>query len=366
VPPASAVGKTDPPSPKTPPSAAPPPAAAASSAAPSIPRGKGLPVLVGLGVFFLELKAFDDTKGEFEATIDLRLRWSDPGLRYERGDDYRGFKEYRGKDAETQLSTMWTPNVDLANRLEGAVVIGRRLRVFPSGDVELLTRSSAKYKTAVDAEQFPFDRQYLRVVALSRDDTTDEVLLQYERTDVEFSSAGRDARLPGWQVGLVDLHADVVPGWNGDRYARVTASLFVDREPTTGFGPIFIPLVASLLIPLLAVWMNRATEEGFEIPAFELANMGIGGLFSVIALSFAVYSSYSMIAGGDNTVTRLFALNYAMLSLALAVVVLLFRYNLLQRLFGPYVHREAFLFLMWAMPVLALATSTAFILVAAA
>ena len=144
-----------------------------------------------------------------------------------------------------------------------------------------------------------------------------------------------------------------------------TASLFIDRVPSTGIAPIFIPLVASLLIPLLAIWMNRATEEGFEIEAFELANMGIGGLFSVIALSFAIYTAYPILAGGDNTVVRLFGLNYATLAAALGIVVLLFQYNLPLRWFGPHVHQEVFRFITWAMPVLTLGLSVAFLLLAA-
>jgi hypothetical protein len=111
--------------------------------------------------------------------------------------------------------------------------------------------------------------------------------------------------------------------------------------------------------------MNNATAEGFEVEAFELANMGIGGLFSVIALSFAIYTSYGVIAGGDNTVTRLFGLNYATLAMSLGIVVMLFRYNLAHRWWGRYVHEQVFKWLAWAMPVLTLGTSVAFLLVAA-
>ena len=111
--------------------------------------------------------------------------------------------------------------------------------------------------------------------------------------------------------------------------------------------------------------MNRTTPEGFEVEAFELANVGIGGLFSVIALSYAVSSAYGSIAGSDNTVTRLFALNYATLAIALGVVVLLFRCNLVLRYFGPYVHEQVFKFVLWALPLLTLGTSVAFVFIAA-
>ncbi len=198
-----------------------------------------------------------------------------------------------------------------------------------------------------------------------REQTTDEVVLKFEKEDVAFSRLATDATIEGWQPGLVDLRAHVVAGWNGDRYSGVSAALAVDRVPSTGIAPIFIPLVASLLIPLLAIWMNRATEDGFEIEAFELANMGIGGLFSVIALSFAIYTSYPILASGDNTVVRLFGLNYASLAMSLGIVVLLFQYNLPLRWFGRHVHAEIFRFITWAMPVMSLGLSVAFLLLAA-
>lgn len=338
----------------------------ASVEARTIPTGHGLPVIVGTAVFFLEVKSFDDTKGEFECTTDLRFRWSDLRLRYPVSTTYKGYKEWRGKDAEEELGRIWSPTVDVTNRLETLGYVGHRLRIFPDGAVELITRATARYKTHVDPQRFPFDRQYLLLDLLVREETTDEVALRFHKEDVEFSRAAHDMKLDGWKAGHVDLRAEIVAGWNGDRYSRVTAALLVDRLPTTGLAPIFIPLMASLLIPLLAIWMNRANRDGFEVEAFELANMGIGGLFSVIALSFAIYSSFGVLAGSDNTVTRLFGLNYATLALSLAIVVMLFRYDLARRWFGPYVHVQLFKFIAWALPVLTLGTSIAFLLAAAA
>ena len=283
-------------------------------------------------------------------------------------ESYRGYKEYRGKEAEEQIAKIWTPTIDVANRLESSGYVGRRLRIYPNGEVETLTRTTARHTGHVNAETFPFDRQRLALDLIVRDDTTDEVLLRFDQDDVVFSRAANGATLDGWEAGLVELHGNEVAGWNGDRYARMTASLVVDRLASSSLAPIFIPLLASLLIPLLAIWMNRTSEDGgeFEVDAFELANMCIGGLFSVIALSFAIYSSYTVIANGDNTVTRLFGLNYAMLAITLSIVVVCFRYNLVAKLFGPYVQREAFTFMSWALPILSLATSVAFLLVAAA
>jgi hypothetical protein len=331
----------------------------------SLPVDGGLPVMVNIGVFVIELRSFDDVKGEFEATTDLRLRWKDPRLRF-RGTGLSGkYKEYRGKEAEERIEQLWSPNVDVPNRLEVSGYVGHRLRVFPDGQIETIVRSTGRYKTDVDVQNFPFDMQALKQTMVVRDQTTDQVMLKFDKEDERFSRAAADVRLESWGIGDVDLDSDLVSGWNGDRYSRVSASLHVRRSTSTGLTTIFIPLLASLLIPLLTLWMNRATREGFEVDAVELANMAIGGLFSVIALSYAVSSAYSTIAGSDNTVTRLFALNYATLALSLGIVVFLYRGNLVRRWFGPYVHEQVFRFVLWAVPLLTLATSVAFVLAAA-
>jgi len=41
--------------------------------------------------------------------------------------------------------------------------------------------------------------------------------------------------------------------------------------------------------------MNRAEGDGFEVEAFELGNVIIGGLFAVIALGFTISSSFPLL-----------------------------------------------------------------------
>jgi hypothetical protein len=230
----------------------------------SIPTGMGLPVMVRVAVFFLDMKGFDDTKGEVECTLDLRTQWRDTRLAFPKDEALRGYKEMRGSAAETFREQHWKPRLEFANQLEASDKVGRRVRVFADGTVESLERITGKYSVLVDPQRFPFDRQHLKLVLNVLEDTTDAVVLDFTKDDVEFSRVARSASLPGWMLGLVDLRSATVAGWNGDRYSQVTASLFVDRLAETGVAPIFIPLIASLLIPLLAIWMNKPTEEGFE------------------------------------------------------------------------------------------------------
>lgn len=143
-------------------------------------------------------------------------------------------------------------------------------------------------------------------------------------------------------------------------------SLDVRRLAGKTIPAIFIPLFASLFIPLLSMWLNKVDDGEFQIEAFELANIIIGGLFAVIALNFTIGAEYPALSAADNTVARLFGLNYISLATSLVVNLVLFRFNLIGRLFGKYVQEQVYLYLVWALPLLAMSTATAFVLVAMA
>jgi hypothetical protein len=116
---------------------------------------------------------------------------------------------------------------------------------------------------------------------------------------------------------------------------------------------------------MIAIWLQKVSDEGdFEVDAFELANIVIGGLFAVIALNFTVNSEYSSLASGDNTVTRLFALNYAALAIAMVINIGMFQYKLVERWFGKYVQEQLYWFLCGAVPALAFGAAATFLLVA--
>lgn len=347
--------------------------AAAKAAAPAaepepatIPLGKGLPVVVKTALYILGIESFDDNKGTFEATTDLRLTWEDPRLRYQSTSAKTRYKEYRASAAEAEIARIWMPRFRYVNRVGDPSFTERRLRIFPNGTVEVIARTTAVYKTPVDVSSFPFDHQSLQVELMVQEDTVESVDLDFTHVDVEFSRVARNAELSGWTLGLVNLRRTLVNGWNGDRYAKVTASVDVSRLAASTIATIFIPLFASLLIPFLATWMNSSEDGVFAIDAFELANVIIGGLFAVIALGFTVSSAFPGIVSSDNAVTRLIGLNYVALAVGLIITVVFYRFNLPRRWFGPYVQEQAFRFLTWAFPFLFICTGLAFVMLAAA
>lgn len=352
-------------------SSVPPPTVGVAATVPgedlrSIPTGRGLPVGVRTALLFAAVESFDENAGTFEATTDLRLTWVDPRLRYPAEEGLRGYKEYRHSAAEAEIKKIWTPRTRIVNRLGEPAAREWRLRIYPDGTVETIERTSATYETPVDVGRFPFDRQPLQIEIVVHEDTAESVDLTHRREDVEFTRVARDFVLEGWSPGLVALRKESIRGWNGDRYAAAVVVLEVGRVAGISVATIFIPLFASMLIPFMAIWMNRAEGDGFAVEAFELANVVIGGVFAVIALSFTISSAYPVIASADNTVTRLIALNYVALAISLVITVALYRYRLPARLLGAHFQEEVFAFMAWAIPFLCLATGVALVLVSAA
>jgi Neurotransmitter-gated ion-channel ligand binding domain len=339
---------------------------AAPSALTSLPTGKGLPVVVLMGLRYVEVDSIDETEAAYTATVDLRLRWQDLRLQYPPESAPQGFLEFRDEAAAAKIAEIWTPVVSLQNLSGEPSQQMRALRIFPDGRVEMMLRTTGTFETPFEVERFPFDRQRLQVEVVSRRESVEQLSLEFEQDDLDFSQAPETSELREWVPGVVSLKRDVVSGWYGEYLSRVTVSLAMKRRAGSSAALIFIPLIASLLIPLLAIWLNRIEEGEFQIEAFEQGNIIVGGLFAVIALNFTLNAEYGTLGTTDNTVRRLFALNYVALAISLIINLTLFRFNLPMRWFGRYVQEQVFLFLSWAVPVLVLATALAFLLIAMA
>ena len=222
--------------------------------------------------------------------------------------------QFRDEAAAAKMAEIWTPAVSLWNLSGEPSQQMHGLRIFPDGRVEMMLRTRATFETPFDVERFPFDRQGLQVEVVSSRESVQRLSLEFEQDDLDFSQAPASSELQDWVAGVVSLKRDLVNGWYGEYLARVTVSLAVQRRAARASAPIFIPLLASLLIPLVAIWMNRIEEGEFQIEAFEQANVIVGGLFAVVALNFTLNAEYGALSSSDNTVRRLLALNYLALA----------------------------------------------------
>jgi hypothetical protein len=330
----------------------------------TLPLDKGLPVIVQVGIFYQDITSMNENGNTFNGTVDLRLRWEDLRLRYPAENTPRGFQEFRGEVAETKIKEIWTPGLAFTNIIGTPSYQASSLRIYPNGQIEIMQRTTGQYSIRMNAGSFPFDRQILGVNVEILKESTDEASLIVLQEDLDFSHASNEIKLDGWDLGLVTVSSNQRPGWYGDFHSGITVGLQIKRQTKQVVAPIFIPLIASLLIPLVALWMNSIEGGKYRIEAFEVANVIVGGLFAVIALNFTVNSAYNIISSGDNTVSRLFALNYITLGLVLAIVILMYRFNVLKKFFSEHIEEEAYRFLFWALPVLTLCTATGLVVVA--
>jgi len=328
----------------------------------STPTGKGLPVVVRIGLYFAEIETIDEQHGWFGSTVDLRLRWEDPRLRFPAAEALGGFMDLRGEQAEARLAEIWAPDVAIANLIDKPTYQVRRLRVSPEGRVELMQRTTGKFTTAFDVDRFPFDRQELMIELVERREPLHRLALDFRQDDVEFSRVADGVKVAGWNPGLLHLRRDAMASWHGESQSRVRAALQLTRNPGKTMAAIFLPLLASLLIPLLSLWLQRVEDGRIKIETFELSNILVGGLFAVIALNFTISAAYPNLVDSDTTVTRLLGLNYLFLAVSLVINIFVFRFNLVGRLFGKHVLTQFFQYLVWAMPVAVLSTAAAIIL----
>jgi hypothetical protein len=312
-------------------------------------------------VYVIELIGIDENAEAFDATLDLRLLWNDPRLAGSRTDPVQRF---RGDEVDARLETLWHPAVRFANIDGEPNHASHSLRISPTGDVELLERTTARFHASFDVTRFPFDRQALSFEILSDGASRELVSLVVRQGDLDYTRLDSRVAAVGWTPLSMGMHRERVPGWHGETYDRVRATLTVARDAGHTAAPIFIPLLASLLIPLLAMWLNRWEDGEFKIEAFELANVIVGGLFAVIALNFTVSSELGALGVGDNTVSRLFALNYVTLATSLFVNLIVFRYRVIGRALGRWVEEQAFRFMTWALPLVAVSTAVACVLAA--
>lgn len=326
------------------------PAAAQTEA--SLPLDKGLPVEVQLGIAFIDISGFDENKGLFSATIDIRARWDDLRLANPSAPAGAPPQTMIGDAAREKMKSIWVPPLIIGNAEGEPSQSDYGLRIYPTGRVELMRRVTGDFKVDIDLNRFPFDRQDLPVQVRVKDYPVTQVALRITQPDIEFSRPSQSVEIQDWKIGLVDMRSEAAKGWYNTAEAQVVAALDVQRKPGLIVASIFIPLTASLLIPLLALWLNKTEDGIFQVDTFELVNIIIGGLFAVIALNFTVYSSFTALSVGDNTVNRLFALNYMTLAAALVVNILFSRFTVIERVFGRYVQEQAYAVIMWMLPLI--------------
>jgi Neurotransmitter-gated ion-channel ligand binding domain len=330
----------------------------------SLPVDRGLPQIVNIGLNLIELNELNENSGYFSAKVDQRLRWQDKKLIFKSANSTSKYKEYLDDDAEKKLTEIWQPNVIFANAKGTPSVERISLRIHPNGNVEQIQRVTANFSIDLSMEKFPFDRQKLVIKMISRTEPVERLRLVSDQDDLEFSHDMPAQNINGWLFQTKELVESPQLALRGAMNSGVSFIQTIKRQQPNLLATIFVPLFATLLIPLLAIWLNKKENGEFALEATDLTNLSVGGLFAVIALNFTVNSNLIQLANGDNPVMRLFGLNYVSLAISFFICVSLFRFNIINKLFGPYLAEEIYHCICWAFPAVILSIGLAILAIA--
>lgn len=330
-----------------------------------MPPGVMLPIPVSLGLRVIRVDDIREAEGTFEATIDLRLSWTDPRLAFDSSREGLRRRLYGGRLAHKKMAEIWDPGIGFENLDDQqGQVVDEALWIDEDGMVEWVRRYRGQFQASFDVSNFPIDRQVLPFEFLSAEHDRHQVLLVEDAAALAFSSAA-PVMFEGWNVGIAEVVSDLVTHWNGTTHSQIRYAITVQREPGDYIAPIFTPIAAVLLVPILAIWLNRWHDHRFAIESFEFMNIAVGGLFATIALTLAVYSSYPFLADGRNVVGRLFTLNYVLLAVAGVIILVLFRSQRGHHPpFSPGVALEIFRAACWIMPAVAVTAVAAIVITA--
>ena len=316
-----------------------------------------LPMRVSTGLFVVQVDAIEDASDRFVALVDWRLSWRDARLAWAASPKLAERRELSGSAAREKLAQIWTPGIQMAN-LDGAPEItDEDLYLHSDGQIEWVRRLRGRFKASFDATSFPLDRQALAIDIVSPVYTLGRLNLASDQASRDFTGHAQ-LSLAGWTFGRVWFRPSTFTRWNGAPHSEMRIELTAQRQLAPYIFPIFVPIAAVLLVPLLSLWLNRWHAQSFVVEPFELMNVTTGGLFATIALTLAVYSVYPFLNSGENLVGRLFALNYVLLGISMLAILLLFKPQMAERPpLSPYVAREIYFFILWSMPALTLVTS---------
>jgi len=315
----------------------------AFSATPVLPQSTHLPVRVHLTMRLLDFSKIEETTGLASAVLEMSERWNDPSLRFDpiqAGSNRRDFAE---EQASEELKRMWAPSVAIENQIGDARVDAIFLSIFANGDVTLIRKLDADFRTIADLSAFPFDTQQLVFSFASRFHAADEVIFVVDDRDRELSALARSLTDSDWTPDRLDFSAERFYGWNAKPFMRVKATAKVSRAWPRYVLRIFVPFIAVLSVSLFVLWAPRGFVR--DIPGITYS-----ALLALAALSFTFESSFPGSMSVSSPIAFMISLGYFYLILALMVDLVLESEKFPLKAAYPYISEEARRYIRYVLP----------------
>ncbi len=310
-----------------------------------IPSGVEYPIKVSVSVWVNSISKLDEVEGSFTGEVDIRVHWSDPRLAFDARALGLDRQEFGFEEAPARLATIWTPAVTIANMDKGPSADQQALIIFAKGEAELLRRTNAKFKTALDFSHFPFDMQALPIELRSPRYSAAQVVFTQTAPDRRRSGVKSGTAIPNWTFDRSLGNAvSVRQGWTGRDHSVAFATIRARRETKQYFFQLFLPFFTIMLFPPLALWVPKAE-------VMPRANMAFSGLFSLIALSYSIFIRYPMLGVVDNVIVKLLWLGYVFMAFVLLLIMTVFNPAFTTRFKGKHIWAEIAAWATWSVPI---------------
>lgn len=269
----------------------------------ALPPGVPLPVRVRLALRVLNLTELKEVAGTARLRIETSQRWRDPRLAFNPQQLGTQRVDRIGEAAQRYLDAIWTPGLVVDNQLDEPQSRTVAVSTHADGEIVVIERYESTFRFVMDMAAFPFDRQALALGFSLPRYARQEALLVSTELDRRLSGVDDRLSLIQWRpLGLRFQHEQTT-GWNARSYARLSATLDLERESTRYLLQIFVPIIAILGVSVFVLWAPGLApkDEGGLI---------FSSLLALAALSFTFESSFPGSISMETPVAQMISLGY--------------------------------------------------------
>ncbi|MCX7099373.1 MAG: hypothetical protein NTV43_15870 [Methylococcales bacterium] len=307
----------------------------------SMPKNAPRPLKIGVAVFVNNISKVNDQTDNFEASVDIQLRWKDNDLAFNTHKQGSNRLEFKYDAVEQKLASIWSPALTLANANIQSKAQG--LFIYADGTVVLIQRVKAVFDAPYRLDAFPFDTQNLPIHLLSERYNTHQIALIQEQADLDNSGLRKGLSLLSWEPQRLKFVASSTRGWNGQFYPEMQAQIVLSRMPTAYLLATLMPFFLVMLIPTIATFfINLDTDKRLGYLS--------SSILALVALSFTYSSRYAMLPPGNIT-TQLVVIGSGYQIVMILLSVTIFNQINAKRWFtNTFIIPEIASYLRWAVP----------------
>lgn len=255
-----------------------------------MPSNTPRPLKVGIAVFVNDIGKINDHTGSFEASLDIRQRWKDTGLAFDRKQMGLNHLDFEHEKAVEKLATIWTPELVLANATVQSMDQG--LFIEADGTVTLIKRVKAVFDTRLQLAAFPFDTQALTIRIVSQRANYNQLALTQNQQDIDHSGLSKSVGLSEWQVQRLRFEPLIFRGWDGQYYPEMQVKIVLNRQPAAELLIILMPFFLVMLVPTVGTLYTRVDTE-------RQLGFWASSILALVALSFTFTARYAMLPSGS-------------------------------------------------------------------